>query len=199
MKPKTDNEELIIVGRMMEGDRDAFKYFFNTYYSDLCNFVLIYLKDRVLSEDVVQDIFVYFWESRNKIKIQSSVKAYLFSASKFKSLNLIRDQRIHNQVINKLVQNEVVSDSIEVEYFDNAAQMKQILSDAINGLPERCGQIFKLSKNENLSNKEIAELLGVSIKTVENQMTIALRKLRETLQPYREKLFILFLIHFFMH
>ena len=83
---------MFIVGKMIEGDRDAFKYFFDQYYTDLCNFVLLYVKDKVLAEEVVQDIFVYFWESRNKLNISSSVRAYLFSASKYKSLIWIRDR-----------------------------------------------------------------------------------------------------------
>lgn len=194
MKPTTNNDELFIVRKMMEGDRESFKYFFDKYYTHLCNFVLLYVKDPVLAEEVVQDIFVYFWESKHKLNINTSVQSYLFSASKFKSLNLIRDQRSHAKAIENMRGAAQGSDSLDESTFDNPEELEQILLDSIAQLPERCRMVFMLSKNEKLSNNEIANQLGISVKTVENQMTIALKKLRETLMPYREKLFLLFVI-----
>ncbi len=185
---------MFIVGKMIEGDRDAFKYFFDQYYTDLCNFVLLYVKDKVLAEEVVQDIFVYFWESRNKLNISSSVRAYLFSASKYKSLNLIRDRRNQAKTLENFVQANQESIIQEEMIFEGPEELGQILTASIEQLPERCRAIFMLSKNDKLSNMQIASQLGISVKTVENQMTIALKKLREALLPYREKLFILFLI-----
>ncbi len=194
MKPTTNNDELFIVRKMMEGDRESFKYFFDKYYTHLCNFVLLYVKDPVLAEEVVQDIFVYFWESKHKLNINTSVQSYLFSASKFKSLNLIRDQRSHAKAIENMRGTAQGSDSLDESTFDNPEELEQILLDSIAQLPERCRMVFMLSKNEKLSNNEIANQLGISVKTVENQMTIALKKLRQTLMPYREKLFLLFVI-----
>jgi RNA polymerase sigma-70 factor, ECF subfamily len=194
LKTKTNDNELFIVGKMIEGDRDAFKYFFDQYYTDLCNFVLLYVKDKALAEEVVQDIFVYFWESRHKLNISSSVHAYLFSASKYKSLNLIRDRRNQTKTLEALAQTNKESFIQEENLFESPDELGQILKASIELLPERCKVIFTLSKNNNLSNSEIANQLGISVKTVENQMTIALKKLREVLLPYREKLFILFLI-----
>ena len=75
-------------------------------------------------------------------------------------------------------------------------EFRKILDTAIEQLPDKCKAIFLLSKQQELSNKEIAERLGISVKTVENQMTIALKKLREYLLPYRGKIFIIFLVHF---
>jgi RNA polymerase sigma-70 factor (ECF subfamily) len=80
------------------------------------------------------------------------------------------------------------------DYFTDPEELKKILEQAIQQLPEKCKEIFLLSKKENLSNKDIAGQLNISVKTVENQITIALKKLRMYLAPYREKLFMLFLI-----
>jgi RNA polymerase sigma-70 factor (ECF subfamily) len=82
--------------------------------------------------------------------------------------------------------------------FTNPEELKNILDQAIQQLPEKCKEIFLLSKRENLSNKDIAGQLNISLKTVENQITIALKKLRAHLSPYREKLFLLFLIDLFI-
>jgi len=189
-------EELFIVKKMIDGDIDSFKYFFDRYYDDLCNFVHVYLHDQILAEEIVQDIFVYFWENREKLKINTSVKSYLFSASKFKSLNLLRDTKTQKRIVEKIGRIEPLhTPEYESSYID-VDELKKILNSAVDQLAPKCREIFLLSKQKELSNKEIAEQLGISVKTVENQMTIALKKLREYLIPYREKIFLLFLFHF---
>ncbi len=181
---------------MIDGDIDSFKYFFDRYYNDLCNFVNVYLHDQSLSEEIVQDIFVYFWENREKLQIKSSVRSFLFSASKFKSLNLLRDTKTQKRIIEEIgkVKSQLPSED-EGSHLDTD-EFKKILNAAVDQLAPRCREIFLLSKFEELSNKEIAEQLGISVKTVESQMTIALKKLREYLLPFREKIFLLFLYHF---
>lgn len=196
MTKEFSNEELFIIRKMIEGDVDSFKYFFDKYYNELCNFVNIYLHDPVLSEEIVQDIFVYFWENKGKLKINTSVKSYLYSASKFKSLNLLRDTKNQKRIVKNIGKTEPIQ-TIELADSDiDVEEFKKILDAAIDQLAPKCREIFLLSKQEERSNKEIADRLGISIKTVENQMTIALKKLREYLNPFRGKIFFLFLFHF---
>lgn len=193
MSPTANNEEIFILKKMIEGDKKAFKYFFDTFYSDLCNFVNTYINDNDLSEEIVQDIFVYFWENKSKLQLTHSVKSYLFCASKYKSLNCLRDRNRHLRVHAKMAEQNIDTINLEEEVLDTQ-QLRNILQSAINNLPPRCKEIFLLSKTQELSNKEIAEQLNISVKGVENQITIALKKLRVSLLPYREKIFILFLI-----
>jgi RNA polymerase sigma-70 factor (ECF subfamily) len=190
------SEELYIVKKMIEGDVDSFKYFFDRYYDDLCNFVHVYLHDQTLSEEIVQDIFVYFWENKEKLQITTSVKSFLFSASKFKSLNLLRDTKTKKRIVEKIGRTEPLITSEEEDSYIDTGEFKKILDAAVDQLAPKCREIFLLSKFEDLSNREIAEKLGISVKTVENQMTIALKKLREYLLPFRGKIFLLFLYHF---
>jgi len=190
------NEELFIVKKMIEGDIDSFKYFFDRYYSDLCNFVHVYLHDQILAEEIVQDIFVFFWENREKLKINTSVKAFLFSASKFKSLNLLRDTKTKRRIVENIGKTEPFYTTEQDSSYIDADEFKKILDLAIDLLAPKCREIFLLSKRNDLTNNEIAAQLGISVKTVENQMTIALKKLREYLLPFREKIFLLFLLHF---
>ena len=196
MAKEITSEELYIVKKMIEGDVDSFKYFFDRYYDDLCNFVHVYLHDQVLSEEIVQDIFVYFWENKEKLQINTSVKSFLFSASKFKSLNLLRDTKTKKRIVEKIGKTEPLITSEEENSYLDTGEFKKILDAAVDQLAPKCREIFLLSKFEDLSNKEIAEKLGISVKTVENQMTIALKKLREYLLPFRGKIFLLFLYHF---
>lgn len=196
MSERLNSDEMFIVKRMIDGDKQAFKYFFEKYYTELCNFAYIYLRDKDLAEEVVQDIFVYFWENKSKIHIKSSVRSYLFGASKYRSMNVLREQKnlhlFHDTILDD--GNMVVETS--TDYFEDVDAFKKILEEAIQQLPEKCKQIFLLGKREELSNKEIARQLNVSVKTIENQMTIALKKIRVYLLPYRGKIFLIFLICF---
>lgn len=196
MAKELTNEELFIVKKMIDGDMDSFKYFFDRYYNDLCNFVHIYLHDQALAEEIVQDIFVYFWENREKLQINTSVKAFLFSASKFKSLNLLRDTQNQKKIVERIGKTEPFYTQEQGSSYLDTDEFKKILDSGVEQLSPKCREIFLLSKREELSNREIAERLNISVKTVENQMTIALKKLREYLIPYREKIFILFILYF---
>jgi RNA polymerase sigma-70 factor (ECF subfamily) len=187
-----NDEELFIFNRVVDGDKEAFRFFFEKYYPDLCNLVNIYVHDAVASEEIVQDIFIYLWEKKETIKISSSVKSYLFQASKNKSLNYLRDERkkldIHQQLSSR--------NNIDTEQPDsvmNANQLQEIIENAINKLPERSREIYLLAKEKKLSYKEIAQKLDISVKTVETQMSRALKSLREQLKPYYNDMFIFFL------
>ena len=196
MANEITKEELYILTKMIDGDIDSFKYFFDRYYNDLCNFVHVYLHDQSLSEEIVQDIFVYFWENKEKIQINTSVRSFLFSASKFRSLNLLRDTKSQKRIIEEIGKTKSQFPYEEEGSHLDADEFKKILNAAVDQLAPKCREIFLLSKYEELSNKEIAEQLGISVKTVEGQMTIALKKLREYLLPFREKIFLIFLADF---
>jgi RNA polymerase sigma-70 factor (ECF subfamily) len=196
MKSKVSNEEFFILQKMIQGDEDAFKYFFDTYYDDLCNFVNSYLRDETLSEDIVQNIFIYLWEKRGSLPLNCSVKSYLYSASKNKSLNYLRNRKNQNRIVGELVPRaELASDA--ADQFLEFEELKKIICEAINRLPAQCKTIYQLSRNGGLTNREIAEKLEISIKTVENQITIAIRKIKDFLEPYHDQIFIFFLLTIF--
>lgn len=188
----TKDEELFIFNRMAAGDKEAFRFFFEKYYSDLCNLVNLYLRDVIISEEIVQDIFIYFWEKKEKIKIDSSVRSYLLRASKNRSINYIRDERNKRDVHQHLADFNNQSAEMPDKVMD-ANQLRDVIDHAITGLPDRCREVYMLGKEKDLSYKEIAEEMGISVKTVEVQMGIALRKLREQLRPYYNDIFILLL------
>lgn len=162
LNKEINSEEIYIVKKMIEGDVDSFKYFFDRYYDDLCNFVNIYLHDPVLSEEIVQDIFVYFWENKKKLQINTSVKSFLFSATKFKSLNLLRDTKTQKRIVEKIGNTEPINTTEEEDSYLDTLELKKILNTAVDRLAPKCREIFLLSKSEDLSNKQIAEKLNIS-------------------------------------
>lgn len=186
-------EELFIFNRMVDGDKEAFRFFFDRYYTDLCNFVNIYIRDSTISEEIVQDIYVYFWEKKRKINIESSVRSYLMRASKNKSLNYIRNEKIKLNIYEKLSRATEVSEDMPDNILD-ANQLRKIIDESVNQLPEKCREVYLLAKSKNMSYKEIAGELGISLKTVENHMGKALKRLRKTLMPYYNEIFIFFLM-----
>ncbi|MGV8094587.1 MAG: RNA polymerase sigma-70 factor [Mangrovibacterium sp.] len=186
------DEELFIFSRMVGGDKEAFRFFFEKYYPDLCNLVNLYLHDPMMSEEIAQDIFIYLWEKKEKIKIESSVKSYLLQASKNRSMNHLRDERTKLEIHRHLADFNRPSAEMPDKVMD-ANQLREVIDNAINSLPDRCREVYILGKEKNLSYKEISEEVGISVKTVEVQMGIALKKLREQLRPYYDDIFILFL------
>ena len=119
----------------------------------------------------------------------------MFNASKFRSLKEIRNQSAREKMLTEIGKTKPGYFSEDDEFYFDPVQFRSVLHSAVDQLPIKCKEIFLLSKNEKLSNKDIAEKLNISVKTVENQMTIALKKLRTYLEPYRGKIFILFLFH----
>lgn len=196
MDPQINKDELFIVQKMIDGDRNAFRYFFEKYYTDLCNFVNIYVHDTILAEEIVEDIFVYFWENKEHLRLTHSVKSYLFSASKYRGLNEIRNQNTRKRILQGLKITKVDDQTNHEESYLDTEEFRSVLNAAIEDLPPKCKEIFLMGKVNNLSHREIAERLNISAKTVENQITIALKKLRDSLGPYRKQIFLLFLSNF---
>ena len=128
--------------------------------------------------------------------METSVKSYLFRASRNKYLNYFRDEKCH-----QTIQMEVNYKSENISYPNDGEldlkHLEEVINSSINNLTPRCREVYLLHKNEDLSYKEIASQMNLSVKTVENQMTIALKKLREQLMPYYEQIFVLILIDLF--
>jgi RNA polymerase sigma-70 factor, ECF subfamily len=168
---------------LQKGNQDLFNHLFNFYYTNLCRFAYTYLKDEDASEEVVQELFISLWEQRNEMNIKGSLRAFLYTSVKNRSLNYIRNHNTrllhHSGYANEMAQ--------KVDYIINFCEKEElhdIINEVINELPDQCRLIFELSRNEGLSYKDIAVKLSVSPKTVENQIGIALKKLRSKLSPY---------------
>ena len=170
--------------------------FFDTYYEDLCNFVNTYLRDESLSEDIVQDIFVYLWEKKDSLPANCSIKSYLYTASKNKSLNYLRTDTSRKRIAGVLAPQFEPTVAEAGQYLE-FKELTKIVQDAVEALPSQCKRIYRLSRDKALSNKEIALKLGISVKTVENQITIAIKKIKVYLQPHHDQIFIIFLLTIF--
>ncbi len=167
-----------IFQRIKEGDKGAFNYAFEMYYPRLCFFADKMLHDLDLSRSVVQQVFVDFWIKRENLNVLYSLKSYLFHSVRNGCLDMLKHRRVEARFLASLTHPEeqaVMNDLIE------EAELNARINAAIQELPRRCREIFVLCRFEELKYTEIADRLGISVKTVEMQVGIALKKLRDKL------------------
>lgn len=195
MHPFT-NDKTALEG-VSKGNLEAYRYLFDHHFSDLCNFLLIYLHSRDLAEEIALDIFVSVWEKREHLQIKSSFKGFLFAAAKNQAISHYRKEQ--KALFTKLqIEDIPLPDPDSTQQILENKELRQIICKAVEGLPKKSRMIYQMAWEENLSQKEIAKKLGLSPKTVENHVGIALRKLREVLRPYYEQLFMLWLASSFL-
>jgi len=132
-----------------------------------------------VARDIVQDVFVDVWQRKEQINLSNSIQAYLRKAVVFKTIDHLRKKKKYNEPIDDLEIAMPVIDSIEIK------ELSILLDNAVEALPPRCRQIFVLSRYEKLSHKEIATELNISKKTIENQITKALKHLYKIVQKYK--------------
>lgn len=162
-------------------DESTLKELFNVYSDDLCAFLNYYTHDKQLIEDIIQDVFISLWEERDTINI-FYIKTYLYNAARNKVLNSLRDEQNRSLLLERWASRELekqkARDCINMEEFSSVYQQ------AINSLPEKCREIFTLSREQNKTYREIAGEKDLSVKTVEAQMSIAIKKVREYILNY---------------
>lgn len=179
-------DNIFLLQLIKNGDKQAFKYIFDTYFTALCRFMYLYLGNTQEAEDIASDIFASLWENRKKLEIRLTFKAYLFQAAKNRCLNAIRDRKatVSLDDINGQDTPQVnVTDSLETEELNN------LIQEAILSLPDKCREVFQKSRTKNLTNQEIAESMDISVKTVEAQITKALKQIRKSLGEQYHYLF----------
>ncbi len=167
-----------LFAQMRLHDAKAFEVLFKRHYKPLCRRVNSMLNDEEATEDVVQQLFIKIWESRETLQTPDSVAAYLFTAARNRALNYIKSQsrKLSNETPLTHLHDE--ADNRTEENMD-AKELQKALYAAIDALPEKRREVFVLSRFEGKSYKEIAEIMQISVKTVEAQMGKALSTLRE--------------------
>lgn len=164
---------------------------FRRHYSQVCRAVYRIIPQAETAEDIAQEVFLELWKRRDHLKISTSLTAYLRRAAVNRALNYLRDQKIKWSDDAEL---PALSDgSPDTSEKLEIAELQRMVDQYIDQLPEKCRLVFVLSRFESLSHAEIAAQLDISQKTVENQMTKALRFLRNALGPYIGMVFFIFL------
>lgn len=181
------------------GDEETYIFLFREYYVSLCSYSRRYVGRKDVAEEIVSDTFLKIWETRESLQINTSVKAYLFQAVCNNSLNYLRklkkEQTLDEYFLETSSEN-IGFASISEEVEEQSLTMDVIsekIEDAVNLLPEQQQKAFRLKRFEGKKNKEVAEIMGLSIKTVEMHLSKATLNLRKNLKDYLPS-FLLFLL-----
>lgn len=160
-----------------------YKDIYLLYFDPLCKYLNFYTKDMHVIEDIVQEVFVKLWEDRMTVEI-SQYKAYIFKAARNKMLNYQRNELNRLLLLEKWF-DEQINDKDENDEAFRVDRLVDEIFRVVDDLPLQCRDIFLLGKKENMTYKQIAEIKNISVKTVENQMSIALKKIRDRLSLYQ--------------
>ena len=161
-------------------DKQLFEQLFKEFFSPLCRFAYGYLNDQDASQEIVQDVFINLWQKKETITSDKSVKSYLYTSVKNRCLNYIRDRKkFRSQYLDVDIELEI---PVQEEDMFSESETQDKINAALDKLPEKCRQVFELSRFEEMKYKEIAVKMNISIKTVEVQISKALKILREELK-----------------
>ena len=183
----------------MENYQHDFEHIFKIYYSRLCHYASKFIDEDFVAEDIVQEIFSNLWEKRFDLASESVLKAYLFRSVHNRCLNYLNYKKLtdkHHQIIHDKIA------LMELEYYNSdhgtaksLFEMEIRIDEVIASLPDQCRNVFELSRQKGLKNREIAVELNISISVVEKHITKALRIMRDALKDYI--LLILFFVTLF--
>lgn len=172
-----------VIHRRKDEDEIRFEELFKFHYPRLIFFANKFLNDMVTAEELVSETFAALWENKEKYALDPGVSSLLYKMVQNRCLNHIKHQKIESEYVQYLLKKNLLTETSSFEEEKLIAKEFELhIRDAINNLPHRCRQVFKLSRFEHKRNREIADILNISKKTVERQMSIALQKLRLRLQ-----------------
>jgi len=173
-----------LVERLCDGDIEAFHKIFGSNYKHLVRYAMKFVMDLDAAEDIIQQTFLYLWEKRNALNIGQSLKSYLFRSVHNACINYLKqDQRKDEHIRSFLLDvNRNYNETGLTYVLDH--ELKDEIEKAVNDLPETCQYIFRLSRYDGMKNKEIANQMSISIRTVETQIYRALKVMKERLKEY---------------
>ncbi|WP_405605785.1 RNA polymerase sigma-70 factor [Polaribacter sp. Asnod1-A03] len=179
-----------ILQGIKNGDKRALTVLYDTYWKVLYISSYNLLKDKEVCEEIIQDVFIDLWNKQKELEIKVSLKSYLYACVRYKVFAEFRKNKIIRVELFEDIDRRLQYSTPETKMMHDELEIQIKL--IVASLPDKCKKVYQLSRNEHLSHKEIAEKLGISIKTVENHITNALRVLRTSLGT---ALFIALFVH----
>ena len=177
----TSEEEKRLLERALRGDTEAFEKIYRSYVKELCSFAAYYVKSFDAAQDIVQNLFLLLWERKETIRIDGFLKTYLFTSVRNLSLNFLKHQTADRISSNTYSMMFSIPSATPHEIAEHQ-ELDVLITQALEKIPERCRIVFILSRYFNMKYIEIAEILGISVKTVDAHMVKAVKSLRSNLR-----------------
>lgn len=171
----------------------AFEQLFKEHYQNLCRYSLRFVKQEEVAEELVQDVFIKLWKKERQLEVHSSMKAYLYTAVRNSSMNYLNSQHARQRFEEHDLAHHQLQTNSTQESMDYQ-ELSLLVLEAVESLPDQCRTIFELSRSGGFSHDEIARELKISSKTVENQIGIALKKLKKHLNRYWDLFLVAFIL-----
>lgn len=176
--------DLFVLTKIKEGDVKTFESVFRQYYSPLCLYAASITGQMEVAEEIVEELFYVFWKEKEKWQIFHSIKSYLYGAVRNQSLQYCEHQEVRNRYRIAMLSAPMPTAPSDPQEQIEYKELKVLIEQTLAKLPERRLRIFRLHRMEGKKYAEIASLLSLSVKTVEAEMTKALRVLREEVENY---------------
>ncbi|MDD4516067.1 RNA polymerase sigma-70 factor [Massilibacteroides sp.] len=176
--------DLLLLTKIKEGDVKAFEVLFKSYHTPLCLYAAGITGNMAVAEEIVQDIFYYFWKERERLPLFSSLKGYLYRAVRNESIQFCEHLNVRNKYKEIILANTAEASSSDPQDSIEYKELEELINGTLRKLPERRLKIFCMHRFQGMKYAEIARSLSVSIKTVEAEMTKALQALRKEIENY---------------
>ncbi len=178
-----DQDQINIqIEKMKAGDRESFNQVFRRYYSPMVRFCIRYVADSDIASEIVQDLFVKLWSNREKISFNTSFESYMLTSVRNSALTYINKERSHAEANLRIYSED--SDSNDPSETLQSNNLEESYRQILKSMPEKRREVFLASRYDGLKYSEIAEKLGISQKTVEAQMSAAIKQLKDGLKAY---------------
>lgn len=194
-----NKNEQQLLERLRNDDEAAFKVIFNDFYSKLYYFVLEFIPLKDTEENIVQDTLVTLWNKRNELKDDSNLTSYLFTVAKNNALKRLRDKKYSQKLFSNAMDISELNLNIEALLSVDTSvcafmDIEQIIQETLSSLPPQCRKVFELSRFQEMKNREIAEELNISIKTVEGHISKGIKTFKVALKDYLPLVVYLFVL-----
>jgi RNA polymerase sigma-70 factor, ECF subfamily len=181
--PEPDDSEFLL--RLIAGDAEVFEQLFLAYFPELVSFARSYLRSREAAEDVVQDVFYRLWDRRSELRLRGGLAQYLYGAVRHASLDVLK----HDRIAARWEAGEALAPKAAAATNEGAARIESnelagVVTRAVASLPPRCREVFRLSRYQRLTQRDIAATLGITVNTVNVQLGRALRTIDAAIQVW---------------
>ena len=177
-----ENQLNNLIERIKGGDRESFNQVFRRYYSPLVRFCVRFVADSDIAAEIVQELFVKLWSNREKLSFNNSFESYMLTSVRNSAITYINKERSHAEANLRVYSEE--SDNNDPSETLQSNNLEESYRQILKAMPEKRREVFLASRFDGLKYAEIAEKLGISQKTVEAQMSAAIKQLREGLKAY---------------
>lgn len=176
--------ELLLLAKIKEGDVKAFEKIFKSYHAPLCLYAGSITGSKEVAEEIVQDLFYYFWKERESLPLFRSLKSYLYRAVRNESIQFREHLNVRDRYANKVLADNQDTGSSSPQEKMEYNELQELINGTLRKLPERRMKIFCMHRFQGMKYAEIASTLSISVKTVEAEMTKALQALRKQIENY---------------